>query len=66
MKIIGGAIVVLAGALLFSAGILGQEIPQAAGRFPAGGYGFGFLVGTILMIIGFVIMAARGRDSDHR
>ena len=56
-----GAILILAGAILLSAGILGEQICQAANRYPSGSVAVGYVGGVGLALIGLIMMVLRDR-----
>ena len=64
MRILSGAIVVLAGAVVFGAAILGQEVCRAAKTYADAAPAWGFVVGLVLALVGFLIMAARTYPRD--
>lgn len=63
MKVLSGAIVTLAGAVVLGAAVLGTEVSHAAGRMSGAGASAGSFAGIVLLILG-AFMLARGWASE--
>ena len=72
MKAIAGSIVILAGAVIIAAGVIGQDVCQANNRFPIAGNtavswgGFLVLVGIVVTVLSFVFEGFVPKDRPHR
>ncbi len=62
MRMLSGALVIVAGAIVFGAAIIGQELCQATGHYADAAAGFGFFFAVALWVLGIMIMAARIPD----
>lgn len=63
MKVLSGAVVTLAGAIVLAAAVLGTEVSHAAGRAGGAGASAGNFAGIVLLIVG-AFMLARGWASE--
>jgi hypothetical protein len=62
-----GAVLVLAGSILFGSGVVGQEVCIAANRFPDWPPGTGMFIGITVGILGIgTLLVATARGSDLR
>jgi len=66
MRTLSGAIVILAGAIVFGAAIVGQEMCQASKYNPDAAPGFGFFFGIVLWLTGIVMMVVRTYPYEDR
>ena len=66
MRTLSGAIIILAGAIVFGAAIVGQEVCQASKNNPDAAPGFGFFFGIVLWLTGVVMTVARYPYEDRR
>jgi hypothetical protein len=65
MKMLSGAIMLLAGALVFGAAIIAHGLCEAANRNISSGASFGYFLGGVGGFLGFILMVV-GAASDDR
>jgi hypothetical protein len=66
MKLVAGAILVLAGAILISAAMLGVDIRNSTGAAPWTESRYGYYAGSVLVLIGAGLMVVGFRSDSSR
>ena len=64
MKALAGAIIVLAGSIIFAAAVLGAQVSQA-GRIQGAAATGGVLAGSTLAVVGLIVLVTGMRDVDR-
>jgi hypothetical protein len=64
MRILSGAVVILAGATLFGAGTIARAIASAANKFDSVGADFAQGTGAVVGLIGLVVLATGFRSDS--